>query len=245
MLTSAVNRDRCGLLLCRYVSSLLEIIIVICLWGVDCHWPGYRWFVSIRRSVDVFWSFAVCIPSPRSFETKGCGRLTWYSIQCRLAMGNVRLTRTPPTKSPPLTEIDPLPHRPKPNNRPPKNNRLLHAPPKTARHRRLPLRHLPNPLPLDAYRFPDRAVWSVYSLRWFSDYHWSVCGEYSCCWAVCSAGVGGVSRGETEFWVAGIVVAGMGKSWDFAWIGCRGEFTMGFGTNIICSMCMYVCMCYE
>lgn len=109
------------------------------------------------------------------------------------------LTNPPHTNSTQPNKIDPLPHRPKPNNRPPKNNRLLHAPPKAPRHRRLPLRHLPDSLPLDAYRFSDRAVWAVYSLRGLFDYHWAVCGEYSGCWAVCSAGVGGFGGGEAEF----------------------------------------------
>ena len=64
MLTAAVNRDRCGLLLCWYVSSLLMIIIVVFLWTViDWDIGGLFLFGGVLmffdRSLYVYPSFIV------------------------------------------------------------------------------------------------------------------------------------------------------------------------------------------
>lgn len=104
---------------------------------------------------------------------------TNHLSRSRLAMGNVR--HPPPsylptqlTQPPPFT--DPLPNRPHADHRRPKDNSLLHPPPKTQRHRCLLSGHHPDPPAVAVDRLSDRVIRTVHSVWRLPRDDWPVCG---------------------------------------------------------------------
>ena len=167
--------------------------------------PQNRRLVPLRRSPNVLRSITVCPYPPNHIHniTNKTNTIDWqwatYATPKDPTSLLSRLDDQTQLTQPNHTHTDPLPHRPNPNNRPRKDLRLLLAPAKTQRHRRLRRRNPPHPPPLAAHRVHNRAVRSLHPLRRLPDHHWPVRGEYPRCRTVYSKGSGDVGGWEEEF----------------------------------------------